>query len=89
MQQINISDNKSIKDCLKDRYIGANLATQVALEKNRLLFLQRSMLFKRPPQSLRVRGLHGLSDERGRLLVQEIESKALTCAIEEKKKNIM
>ena len=86
MQQINISDNKSIKDCLKDRYIGANLATQVALEKNRLLFLQRSMLFKRPPQSLRVRGLHGLSDERGRLLVQEIESKALTCAIEEKKK---
>ena len=86
MQQ---STYKSKKEHLKGRYIEANLATQIALEKNRLSFLQKCLVFKRPPQSLRVRGLSGMPDNDGRLLVQEVEYKALLYAIEEKKKLIV
>ena len=85
MQQ---SPPKTQKEHLKIRYIEANLATQIALEKNRLNFLQKCLVFKRPPQSLRVRGLSGMPDEDGRLLVQEVELKALLYAIDEKKKLI-
>ena len=85
MQQ---SEKQSEKDCLRTRYSGANLATQIVLEKNRLSFLLDCVKFKRPPQSLRVRGLNGLCEEKWKLLVQEIESKALQCAIKEKKELI-
>ena len=72
------------KDCLKDRFIDANLVTQISLERDRLNFLKNCIYYKRPPQSLRVRGLKGLAEEKSRLLVQEIELKALLSAIEEK-----
>ena len=77
------------KDCLKHRYVEANLATEIQLEKNRLKFLQNCLSFKRPPQSLRVKGLNGLGEENGKLLVQEIETKALRCAIADKEKMIL
>ena len=81
MQQNEVSN---AKDCLKSRYADANLATEIALEKDRLSFLLNCINFKRPPQSLRVRGLNGLCEENGRLLVQEVESRALQCAIKAK-----
>ena len=59
MQQ---SPPKTPKEHLKSRYNEANQATQIALEKNRLNFLQKCLVFKRPPQSLRVRGLSGMPD---------------------------
>ena len=81
-------EHTSDKDCLKNRYIDANLATQIVLERNRLWFLQNCTSFKRPPQSLRVRGLNGLTEGKWKLFVQEVEARALQCAINEKKKLI-
>ena len=82
MQQINQTNNE---DCLRDRYAGANLATQVALARNTLWFLQKCRFYKRVPQSLRVTGMNALPVERGRCLIQEIETRALQFAIDEKK----
>ena len=82
MQQLENSINN--EDCLKVQYTGTNVATQIALERNILWFLQKCQFFKRVPQSLRVSGMNALPDEKGKLLIQEFETKALQCAIEEK-----
>ena len=82
MQQLESSINN--EDCLKVQYTGTNVATQIALERNILWFLQKCQFFKRVPQSLRVSGMNALPDEKGKLLIQEFETKALQCAIEEK-----
>ena len=86
MQQANITNTK---DCLRNRYNCANLPTQIALEINRLEFLKKCLMFKRAPQSLRVKGLNGLLEERGRLLIQEIETKAVLTAIKGKERMIV
>ena len=90
MQQSNSStSNITKKDCLRDRYKGANLVTQIALEKNRHWFLQKCTEFKRPPQSLRVsKSFVGLPEEEIKKLIQEIESRALLFAIAEKRRVI-
>ena len=57
-------NSKNQKDCLKDRFLDANLVTQISLERDRLKFLKNCIYYKRPPQSLRVRGLNGLDKEK-------------------------
>ena len=78
-----------IKGCLKDRYRNSNLVTQIALERNRLDFLIKSLPFKRPPQSLRVHGFNGLSNSSALSLIQEVETKATLTAIDEKRSYIL
>ena len=38
-------EHTSDKDCLKNRYIDANLATQIVLERNRLWLSQNCTIF--------------------------------------------
>ena len=82
------SQKSNNEDCLENRFQNANVATEIALERNRLWFLLKCQPFKRPPQSLRVSGVNALPDEKGRRLIQEFETKALQCAIDEKVKLI-
>ena len=74
----------SPKSRLREMYEEANLVTQITLERNRLSFLKRCLEFKRPPQSLRLRGLSALPDPEALKLIQEAETKALLTAIDSK-----
>ena len=77
------------KDCLREDYANATLATQLELEINRLELLTSTLSLKRPIQSLRTNSLFsGLPLNQARALIQEVETKANLRAIENKKQEI-
>ena len=65
-----------------------NLLQNIQIEKYRLHFLQRCVKFKRPPQSLRIRRANALENQLKLSLFSELETKLLSIAILEKKKEI-
>ena len=85
---MNISTDSIPKDCLKERYEKATSVTQHGLETSRLQLLRKCLDWKRPIASLRVKGLRGMPEDQAQSLIQEMETKAVLRAIENKQRQI-